>query len=72
MILMGVERYDLAIHWLRLAAAQSYPDAMHWLGRCYISGKGMDLDEKEGLAWIRRAAEHGHIISQKQIEALSQ
>ncbi|SEL61674.1 tetratricopeptide repeat protein [Ectothiorhodospira marina] len=70
MMLMEAERYDLAIHWLRLASEQEYPDAMHWLGRCYISGRGLDRDEAIGLDWIRRAAHKGHIISQRQVERL--
>ncbi|MCG5513135.1 tetratricopeptide repeat protein [Ectothiorhodospira shaposhnikovii] len=70
LILMDADRYDLAIHWLRLAARQEYPDAMHWLGRCYVSGQGVDKDEQEGMAWIRRAAEHGHVISQAQVRAM--
>ena len=70
MILMEANRYDLALHWLRLAAEQEYPDAMHWLGRCYIEGNGLERDEISGLKWIRRAADNGHIISQQQLKSL--
>lgn len=70
MILMEANRHDLALHWLRLAAAQDYADAMHWLGRCYISGNGVEKDEAQGLAWLRKAAERGHVISQRQVEAV--
>ena len=62
---------DLAIYWLEQAAAQDYPDAMHWLGRCHVSGEGVEEDEIRGLDWLRRAAAKGHIISQKQLEGLS-
>ena len=70
MILMEAERYDLALHWLGLAADQEYPDALHWLGRCYIEGKGVERDEISGLRWIHRAADKGHIISQRQLQSL--
>jgi hypothetical protein len=70
MILMEANRYDLALHWLHLAADQEYPDAMHWLGRCHIEGNGVEKDEAQGLAWLRKAAERGHVISQRQVEAV--
>ncbi|MCG5501894.1 tetratricopeptide repeat protein, partial [Ectothiorhodospira lacustris] len=59
LLFMEVERYDLALPWLRKAAAQEYPDAMHWLGRCYVSGHGVEKDEAQGLEWLRRAGGGG-------------
>lgn len=70
LIFMEEERYDLALPWLQLAAEQEYPDAMHWVGRCYIAGHGVDKDDNLGLSWIKRAAKKGHLISQRQIESL--
>jgi hypothetical protein len=71
MIFMEEERYDLALPWLQKAADQVYSDAMHWLGRCYVSGHGVEKDEALGLNWIRRAADNGHVISQRQMESLA-
>ncbi|WP_412852273.1 tetratricopeptide repeat protein [Ectothiorhodospira shaposhnikovii] len=70
LMLMEAGCQELAIHWLTAAANQQYPDAMHWLGRCHITGEGVPRDEALGLSWIRRAAERGHFISRYQIEAL--
>jgi uncharacterized protein len=61
-----------AVFWLRSAADQGYADAMHWLGRCYVCGEGVDHDEAEGLAWISRAAAAGHPIAGAQMQRLSQ
>jgi TPR repeat protein len=60
-----------AVYWLRAAAEQGYGDAMHLLGKCYLSGQGVDRDEREGLSWIRRAATGGHLIACAQMQALS-
>ncbi|WP_194723874.1 tetratricopeptide repeat protein [Noviherbaspirillum malthae] len=59
-----------ALYWLELAAKQDYPDAMHWLGRCYLEGNGTLKDDNLGLMWLAKAAAHGHAISQVQMEAM--
>ena len=59
-----------ALYWLELAAAQSYPEAMYWLGRCHVSGGGVPRDENIGISWLARAASHGHVIAREQMQAL--
>lgn len=61
---------ESAIYWLDLAAKQDYADAMHWMGRCYIEGKGLPKDENLGIMWLSKAAAHGHVISQAQMQAM--
>ncbi|MCG5494514.1 tetratricopeptide repeat protein [Ectothiorhodospira variabilis] len=70
LMLLEVGRPELALFWFQAAADQEYPDAMHWLGRCYVSGEGVPQDEALGVSWIKRAAQRGHRISQGQVEAL--
>jgi TPR repeat protein len=59
-----------AIYWLELAAKQDYPDAMHWLARCYFDGTGGAKDENLGLMWLARSAAAGHRISQEKMQAI--
>lgn len=49
-----------AVAWFTRAANQSYPEAMHQLGRCYLAGRGLDANEVFGIEWISRAAALGH------------
>ena len=59
-----------AARWLTLAAKQSYPEAMHQLGRCYIAGNGVDANEALGIEWISRAAAFGHSTARHMIPYL--
>jgi TPR repeat protein len=52
-----------AIKWYQLAAAQDQSGAQHYLGRCYLAGKGVEQDEQHGLDLIRRAAGQNHTDS---------
>lgn len=60
-----------AAYWLELAAKQNFPDAMHWLGRCYLCGEGFVKDETLALMWIAKAASLGHPVASLQIKGLS-
>lgn len=59
-----------AVPWLEAAARQYHPEAMHWLGRCYIAGKGVPADEKTGAAWITKAASRGHSTASHMVRYL--
>ncbi|MGP1665999.1 MAG: tetratricopeptide repeat protein, partial [Rhodanobacter sp.] len=61
---------ESAVYWLELAAKQDYANAMHLLGRCYTDGNGILKNEDLGIMWIAKAASHGHLISQGQMQAL--
>jgi hypothetical protein len=59
-----------ALYWLELAIKQNHADAMHWLGRCYIEGKGIAKDENLGMMWLSKSAAQGHVIAQGQMQAM--
>jgi len=59
-----------AVGWLTLAARQSYPEAMHQLGRCYIAGNGVEPVESLGIEWISRAAALGHGTAKRMVHYL--
>lgn len=59
------EKYQAAFYWFQQASQQNNPDAMQWLGHCYINGKGVPKDENLGLMWIAKAAALGHLIAQE-------
>lgn len=63
-------KYQSAFYWFQLAAQQNNPDAMQWLGHCYISGKGVAKDENLGMMWIAKASALGHVIAQGQMRKL--
>ncbi len=67
--LMG-EKYQAAFYWFQLAAQQNNPDAMQWLGHCYINGKGVSKDDNLGMMWLAKAAALGHAIAQGQMKGL--
>lgn len=70
LLFLSSNKPQSAIYWLELAAKQDYADAMHWLGHCYLEGNGMLKDENLGMMWLSKAAAHGHVISQAQMQAL--
>ena len=59
-----------AVYWLQMAAKNDYPDAMHWLSRCYMDGIGLEKDDNQGVIWLSKAAMHGHSIAQEQMRRL--
>jgi TPR repeat protein len=59
-----------ALYWLQQAANQDNADAMQGLGRCYLNGDGAPRDENLGVMWIAKAAAHGHVIAQAQMNGL--
>ena len=63
-------KYKAALYWLQQAAQQEHPDAMQWLGRCYLSGEGVPQNDNLGIMWIAKAASYGHVIAQSQINAM--
>ena len=59
-----------AIYWLQQAVRSGHADAMHWLGRCYLAGNGLESDRNLGLMWLARSASAGHPISDGLLHAL--
>ncbi|MDT3669017.1 MAG: hypothetical protein ROZ37_01640 [Aromatoleum sp.] len=61
---------ESALPWLEAAARQYHAEAMHWLGRCYIAGKGVPADEKLGADWISKTASRGHSTASHMVRYL--
>ena len=59
-----------AVYWFQLAAQKNHPDAMQWLGHCYINGQGVSENENLGIMWLAKAAALGHVIAQGQMNGL--
>jgi uncharacterized membrane protein YedE/YeeE len=55
--------------WYRRAALQGYAEAQFALGLLYEEGHGVTRDEREALAWYRKAADQGHPIAKEKILA---
>jgi uncharacterized protein len=53
-----------AVLWLSRAAEQHYPDAMCYLGRCYLTGTGVTASADTGAVWLSHAAIKGHPLAQ--------
>ena len=60
--------YEQAVFWFKEAAKQKHPDAMYYLGRCYIEGIGMEKNENIGQSFIRQAAKLGSKQAQKAVK----
>jgi len=69
-LFLNAGKHDAAIYWLQLAAQQNHPNAMQCLGRCYLHGDGVPKDENLAVMWIAKAAAHGHLIAQAQMQGL--
>jgi TPR repeat protein len=59
-----------AVYWLELAAKQSFADATHLLGCCYLEGNGLAKDDNLAMMWIAKAASLGHSIALAQIQSI--
>ncbi len=46
------------------------PNAMRFLGVCYVNGLGVPANRTEGLKWYRRAAAAGSAAAQRDLQAL--
>lgn len=64
LLLLNANRPLNAVYWLNLAAKQQSPNAMCYLGRCYLACEGIPPDQKAGLMWIGQAAANGHLVAQ--------
>lgn len=60
--------YEQAVFWFKEAAKQKHPDAMYYLGCCYVDGIGMEKNENTGQSFIRQAAKLGSKPAQKAIK----
>jgi TPR repeat protein len=71
LVFLDAEKPDIGLYWLKMAANQGHPDAMHNLSKLYIKGIGTQKDDRTGLMWLAKAASLGHVIADQQITALT-
>lgn len=69
-LFLSHDKIESACYWLELAAKQDDAEAMHWLGRLYLEGRNLQKDEDLGMMWLAKAAAHGHLISQAQMQSI--
>lgn len=69
-LFLGAAKFKSALYWLEQAAKQNYPDALQWLGDCYLHGRGVEQDQNLAVMWLAKAASLGHVIAMRQIEAM--
>ncbi len=69
-LFLAADKPKSAVYWFQLAAQKSHPDAMQWLGHCYVNGQGVPKDENLGLMWLAKAAALGHVIAQGLMKGL--
>jgi TPR repeat protein len=70
-LFLDADKPDISLHWLKMAANQGHPDAMHNLSKLYIEGIGIQKDDSTGLMWLAKSASLGHVIAGQQIAALT-
>lgn len=69
-LFLAAGKLEAARYWLEQAARQDHPNAMQTLGHCYACGEGVPKNENLAIMWLARAAAHGHVIAQAQMQAL--
>jgi TPR repeat protein len=62
--------HSRAVEWWQRAADKNHADAMHWLARAYLDGRGVAPDLYVGLKWLATSASLGHPVSKAQARAL--
>jgi TPR repeat protein len=67
----GLPANDLeAAHWFHGAAVHGWPNAMYQLGMLYLEGRGVAVDQAEGLKWLKAAAAKGDADAAARLKAL--
>ncbi len=56
-------RFDEAFSEFWRLAGNGHTAALHYLGRMYLEGSGVEEDPRTAALWFRLAAEHGHFDS---------
>lgn len=64
-------RVESGLRFVTAAADAGCADAMQWLGRVHAGGMGVEANNNLALAWIAKAAAHGHKIAARQMQGLS-
>lgn len=53
------QNYRKAVPWLRRAAEKGHVNSMHGLAICLLEGKGVKVQQAQGIRWLRKAAARG-------------
>jgi uncharacterized protein len=57
--------YEAAVGWYLTAAMQGDPAAQYALGRMYLAGTGIEMDDAKALYWIKHSADKKHLPAVK-------
>ncbi|MCH1476113.1 MAG: sel1 repeat family protein [Alphaproteobacteria bacterium] len=57
-------KFDEALYYISLYAANGDPRAQYTMGVMHGKGAGVDQDDREALLWFLAAAESGHMLGQ--------
>ena len=55
---------------LTQTAEQGHPEAEYNLGTLYVTGRGVEKNEKMAAEWFKKAAQHGHPTAQSNMGVL--
>ena len=61
---------EKAFFWMREAAVGGWPQAQYEVAVFYYSGKGVEPNAEEALAWLEKAGENNQVLAQRFLGAL--
>ena len=65
--LMAAGKTGPAFQLYARAGRTGLAEAEYRVGRCYLDGVGVPPSRPEGIRWLERAADHGHVEAQSQL-----
>ena len=65
--LMAAGKTGPAFQLYARAGRTGLAEAEYRVGRCYLDGVGVPPSRTEGIRWLERAADHGHVEAQSQL-----
>ena len=65
--LMAAGKSGPAFQLYARAGRTGLAEAEYRVGRCYLDGVGVPPSRAEGIRWLERAADHGHVEAQSQL-----
>lgn len=52
---------ELAVEWYKQAAMKRHPDGLYNLALCYMTGKGVKIDDQKTAMFLKEASKTGHV-----------
>ncbi len=68
--LMAAGKTGPAFQLYARAGRTGLAEAEYRVGRCYLDGVGVPASRAEGIRWLERAAQHGHVEAQSQLAVI--